>query len=80
MGFVGAAFEFRMELDADIKGMIREFNGFDQGAVRREAAEDQAAVRQQLAVSVVEFVAVTMALLCLQALVAAGQRSAGLDA
>lgn len=46
MRLVGAALEFRVELHADIKIILRKLNGLHDIAVRGRTADDQSAFRQ----------------------------------
>ena len=50
-----------MELHGDVKRMIRDFDDFGQGVVRRGAGYDQAVFLELLAVVLIEFEAVTVA-------------------
>src|SRR5438477_7563568 len=62
VGLVWFALKFRVELAGDEEWMILQFDYFDQLAIRRETAEDETGLFETLAVGVVEFVTVPMAL------------------
>jgi hypothetical protein len=61
MRLVRLAQKLRVKLAGDEKGMILEFNDFNQLAVGRQAAENKTGLFKFLAVGVVEFVAVAVA-------------------
>ena len=61
MGAVGAALEFGVELDTDKKRVVPELHGFDQHIVRRDTADDQALLLKLVAVSIIEFITMTVA-------------------
>ena len=63
MGTIGAGFEFRMKLDAHIKGIAGQFYRFDQPVVRGGAGKDHAMGLEGLPVAVVKLVAVAVPLL-----------------
>ena len=62
MGLVGAALEFRVELDTHLEGAVRQLHGLHNVAVGRGAADHEARVLEILPEIVVEFVAVAVAL------------------
>ena len=62
MCFVGAGLEFGMVLHAHMEGVVGEFHGLDERAVRRNAGQGESGVCKRLSVVVVELVAVAMAL------------------
>src|SRR5947199_5910700 len=61
MRAVRPRFELWMEVRAEEERMVGELDDFDQSAVRREPREAHAMLREQLAVRVVELVAMTVA-------------------
>ena len=62
MGLVWAALEFRMILNTHVERSFGQFDGFNQTTVGRDATERQTSIGKQVAVVVVKFVAVAMAL------------------
>ena len=56
MGFVGAAFEFRVVLDADVKIISLQLHGLHDVMIRRGAADGQAGSGEIIPEVVVEFV------------------------
>ena len=75
--FVGAAFEFGMELYADEMPVIRQFHRFYDAPVRRSATQHHAVLGDDFTVIVVKFIAVAMALVNERLAVAGLQQSAG---
>ena len=54
MRLIGAGFEFRMELHADVEGPVGKLDRFNEAAVRREAGEREPALCEHIAVLVIE--------------------------
>jgi hypothetical protein len=52
MGPVGTALEFRVELNAQVKIMVRQFHGLHQSSVRRETTQGQAVLLQNISISI----------------------------
>ena len=60
MRSVRTALKFRMILDADVEGKLRELHRLDEPAVRGNATQGQAAFLQPGPVVIVELIAVTV--------------------
>jgi hypothetical protein len=61
MGFAGAGEEFRVVLAGEEEGMAFEFNQFHQAAVGGDAADLIAGFKEEVAVGVIEFIAMAVA-------------------
>ena len=74
---VGPGFEFRMKLDAHIEGAAGELHRFHQAVIRRSAGKDHAMLAENIAVAVVEFIAMAVALLYLGAAISRSKKVPG---
>lgn len=61
MRFIGAAFEFGVELNSDVERTVGYFHRFHQTSVGGKSADFQTSFGEDLAVVVVVFVAVAVA-------------------
>ena len=61
MGPVGAGFQFRMCLGGDKEGVVFQLDHLYDASVRGEAGQSHAAVSEDLAVIIIDFIAVAVA-------------------
>lgn len=76
---VGAALEFRVELYADVEGVIADLHGLYDVSVRGGAADAQTGCFQLIAEVIIEFIAVTVTLVNLIFAIALHHAGAFLD-
>ena len=79
MRTVGAALEFRVELYADVEGVIADLHGLYDVSVRGGAADAQTGSFQLIAEVVIEFVAMAVTLVDLMLAIALHHAGAFLD-
>ena len=77
MRAIGAGLEFRMELDANVKGPVGQLHRFDQMSVGTDPAQGQTGVLHFLTVVVVEFIPVPVPLRNLQLAITGRQPGPG---